>query len=199
LEVNTLSGVVDYLTRNPDALNLRDVVVQILSPTVVSLVAAKPNIYRQREQFLKAECTPRQLPYYGKYREIEEFIVELQTYFVPSQVVTEILMLISSIQDDGAVTYTDNGLSQQVTAKTGIVTVGNVKVPNPIRLGPYRTFLEVAQPESLFVLRLRKGKDGDPPVCALFLADGGSWELAAVQLVRTWLVERIPEDVVVLA
>lgn len=46
----------------------------------------------------------------------------------------------------------------------------------------YRTFLEVEQPESQFLLRLNeKGEVG------LFEADGGMWKLAAKKNVSTYL------------
>ena len=33
----------------------------------------------------------------------------------------------------------------------------NKTVPNPVGLAPYRTFTEIGQPESKFVLRLKNG------------------------------------------
>lgn len=197
VQVMTLTGLSDYLEANPDGLELAGLIVHVASPTVVHLLTAKPNEYRQRELFVTAECKPRVFPF-DKYQEVEEFIIALQTYFVKSVVTEEIQALVSNIQDDGSIAYADNGLTQQVTAKTGIVAVGNVKVPNPVELAPYRTFLEVEQPESLFVFRIRKGEKG-PPTCALFLADGGSWELAAIQRVRDWLKDELPDGVTILA
>jgi len=58
---------------------------------------------------------------------------------------------------------------------------------NPIRLRPYRTFREIEQPASLFVLRLQKGRDGELPRAALFEADGGQWKLEACQAIKHWL------------
>jgi len=195
--VGTLTGFSDYLAANPDGLELAGLIVHVASPTQVHLITAKPNVYRQRETFVTAECKPRAFPF-GTYMGVEEFIIALQTYFVANSVVEQIQALVSSIQSEGSATYADDGVSQQVTAKTGIVAVGNVKVPNPVTLAPYRTFLEVVQPASLFVFRIRKEKDG-APACALFLADGGSWELQAITLVRDWLKGMLPEDMTILA
>jgi len=60
-------------------------------------------------------------------------------------------------------------------------------VPNPVMLAPYRTFPEVEQPASPFVLRLKQGPEGGRPSLALFEADGGKWQLEAVKRVRTYL------------
>ena len=50
---------------------------------------------------------------------------------------------------------------------------------NPGKLIPYRTFLEVKQPESDFIFRMREGHDGVE--CAIFEADGGAWKMEAMR------------------
>lgn len=51
----------------------------------------------------------------------------------------------------------------------------------PAKLRPYRTFLAVEQPASLFILRMREGGQ-----CALFEADGGLWRETARQNIRNY-------------
>ena len=46
---------------------------------------------------------------------------------------------------------------QKVAARTGFATTGLAAVPNPVTLKPFRTFVEVPQPASEFVLRLKEG------------------------------------------
>ena len=70
-------------------------------------------------------------------------------------------------------------------------------VPNPVTLAPFRTFRDVAQPASLFVLRVQGG--GETPNVALFEADGGAWRLAAIENIKKWLEENITGEVEVLA
>ena len=55
--------------------------------------------------------------------------------------------------------------------------------------------IEVDQPVSPFVLRLRGGGNGSLPSCALFEADGGKWRLAAIENVKAWLASRLPASV----
>jgi len=84
----------------------------------------------------------------------------------------------------------DNGYTQVVTAKTGIARVGNVEVPNPVTLRPYRTFLEVEnQPAGLFVFRMRRSENRIE--CAIFEADAGLWKLEAIKEIRKWLASHI--------
>lgn len=76
----------------------------------------------------------------------------------------------------------DDGISQAATIKTGVATVEDVKIPNPVVLIPRRTFVEVEQPESQFVFRMQSG-----PTCALFEADGGAWRNEAMLNIKKYL------------
>ena len=73
-----------------------------------------------------------------------------------------------------------------------------VALPNPVRLKPYRTFREVSQPGSLFVVRAKRADDGGLPKVALFEADGGKWKLEAIDNIRQYLTSKIA-DIPILA
>ncbi len=83
-----------------------------------------------------------------------------------------------------------------VQARAGVALVSDVAVPNPILLCPYRTFRDVPQPSSLFVLRVRSGQG--LPEAGLFEADGGAWRLTAIERIKQWLTEQLPAAVAVL-
>ena len=57
-----------------------------------------------------------------------------------------------------------------------------------VHLQPYRTFLEVKQPASDFLLRI--DKDGHP---ALYEADGGAWKLEAKRRIAAYLGEQLAD------
>ena len=57
-------------------------------------------------------------------------------------------------------------------------------------LRPYRTFLEVEQPESEFLLRL--DEDGN---VGLFEADGGMWELEAKRRVAAYFEAKLELEI----
>lgn len=80
--------------------------------------------------------------------------------------------------------YSDDGISQKATVKTGIASKGDAIVPNPVKLQPYRTFHEVEQPMSEFIFRM---KSDDGVRCALFEADGGAWENVAMKKIKEYL------------
>lgn len=108
------------------------------------------------------------------FREYETAIIQLRSKFAPSEGVDYLLDLISRISKQNGVTTEDNGVSQTVTARQGVSLKAQVLVRPRVLLRPFRTFLEVEQPESEFLLRL----DGEGNV-GLFEADGGMWELEA--------------------
>ncbi len=100
-----------------------------------------------------------------------------------------VLKLVGNIKEENVRQTGDDGVTQSVTARSGIARVEDVPVPNPVTLMPYRTFREVSQPTSDFILRLRSGRNGDMPTCALFEADGGAWKLRAIQSIAAYLQE----------
>ena len=63
---------------------------------------------------------------------------------------------------------------------------GEGKVPSPADLQPYRTFLEVPQPESQFIFRINERGN-----CALFEADGGLWKYHAMESIKLFLEDAL--------
>ena len=53
-------------------------------------------------------------------------------------------------------------------------------------LTPLRTFYEVEQPTSPFVLRFNEDAEA-----ALFEGDGGAWQLRAVENIKNWLTAQL--------
>ncbi|ALA12711.1 hypothetical protein ABNB59_15385 [Paenibacillus larvae] len=184
LVVRNLSGLIDYLKSEFD--KQAPLLVHVVSPTQVTVVSSYNNDYARKE-IIKAEAL---LPEYrfGSYYEAEDFIIKLQSGFVANEDRAKLLKVVGNVKEENVRSIGDDGVSQSVTAKTGVATVEDVKVPNPVLLAPYRTFVEVIQPESAFVFRMKNG-----PLAALFEADGGAWRNAAIDAVATYLVEKLSE------
>lgn len=124
------------------------------------------------------------------FREQEKAIIELRSKFVPGDGVDYLLDLLSRISKDNGVTTRDNGVSQEVEARTGVSIKQLVQVKPRVQLRPYRTFLEVEQPESEFILRL----DNDGNV-GLFEADGGMWKMQAKASIVAYFEEKLAEEI----
>ena len=102
-----------------------------------------------------------------------------------------VLKFAGTVENGTVAQYSDDGVTQKATIKTGIASKGAAIVPNPVRLAPYRTFLEVDQPESLFIFRMKER--ADEINCALFEADGGAWQMEAMQNIKSYLQEELKE------
>ena len=89
------------------------------------------------------------------------------------------------------VNYGDDGVTQKTTIKQGIASKADVLVPNPVTLTPYRTFLEVEQPSSEFVFRIKD--NGGAPVFMLVEAEGGLWRAEAMQNIKEYLTMELKD------
>jgi hypothetical protein len=194
ITVHTLTGLVDYLRADLDEVQ-HAVQIHVVGPTLVRLVTSPEGRGRDRSSYLVADCKPIIGGGYsfGQFRPSENFIIDLMSLFERTEAIANILAVVGNVREESVRSSSDDGITQTVTARQGIARVTNVEVPNPVILRPYRTFPEVGQPESAFVLRLKSGKDGELPSCALFEADGGRWKLDAIYNIRQYLAEALPE------
>lgn len=126
----------------------------------------------------------------GRSMSQEQAIVELQSLYAVTPDRDYLLSLLSRIDVNQGVSSVDNGISQEVSVKTGAVLKEQTMVQPIVHLQPYRTFLEVEQPASDFLLRL--DKEGHP---ALYEADGGAWKLEAKRSIAAYLAEKLADQV----
>jgi hypothetical protein len=137
---------------------------------------------------------------WGAQVDAETFFIALQTGFVATPDREALLLLVASIRENSVRETVDDGVAQEVKTGRGVALVGNTRIPNPVRLAPFRTFRDVEQPSSLFVLRAYAAAQGsDRPRLALFEADGGTWKLDAIQEVAAYLREKLGELITVIA
>nr|DAG18158.1 MAG TPA: hypothetical protein [Caudoviricetes sp.] len=118
----------------------------------------------------------------------EAAVIQLQSMYIPNEDTAYLLSLLSSISKDSKVTTTDNGVTQTVEARKGVALMGNVQIKPRVTLRPFRTFLEVEQPESEFILRL-----SDNGEINLIGADGGAWKLEAVRNIAAYFETQLKD------
>ena len=187
ITIHTLTGLVDLLKVNVDALRADEWVLCIDDHLNVRLLQRSTDAYGRRSHLIHAVLRDGEIFPFGKFVSREEFVIGLQSRFVPDANVDEVLRLASSLESSVVALSEDDGISQKTTVKQGIALKEQVTVKGRVRLRPYRTFREVVQPQSEFIFRLRSSPDGGVPSCALFEADGGTWRLDAVLEIKTWL------------
>lgn len=174
--------------------------VHVIDHLTVRVISHIDTIYRNRERYVRATYRPTQ-PYssYDDYMALEEFKIWLLTDFEDNEDRQAVLRLVGNVTDQQVKTSTDDGISQAVSSRVGIAKVETAMVPNPVKLIPFRTFSEVVQPTSNFVLRMRSGiREDDLPKAALFEADGGRWKIKAMTNIKTWLKAELPSDISVI-
>jgi hypothetical protein len=188
LKINTLTGLVAYIQskveRSADPLFL-----QVLDEKTVYLKSSLAVDGSRETLVIASAIVPRFA--YDTFLSIEELNISLQAKFVASDDSRVMLKVIGNIKEENVKETGDNGISQAVTIKTGIASMDDVKVPNPVALAPYRTFLEVEQPTSNFIFRMKDGPKG-----AIFEADGGAWRNEAIENVSKFLAAALTEEIV---
>lgn len=183
IEMGTLSSLVDYIRGNIDTMADR-MIVQVKSPEEVYLFS-QLNEERTREYLVKVTA---QVPgfIYGKFIDHEEFCINVQAKFIndPETDKDLILQFAGTVEQGSVAEYGDNGATQKATVRTGIASKTDAIVPNPVKLRPYRTFMEVEQPASEFIFRMAEGRG---ITCTLFEADGGAWKNTAMKNIKDYL------------
>lgn len=188
LNIDTLTGFVDYLEANVDLLDSKKLLIHVQNYGLVSLISSLEEKWKERDYFITAKCDTFKFPF-GQFMDVESFIIRMQAQFVQDECTAEILKIVGNVSDGVVRNFKDDGVTQEITAKKGVSRVENIPVPNPVILAPYRTFLEIEQPESRFVFRMRAGEGA--PTCALFEADGGTWKNVAVLRIKEWLSGKV--------
>lgn len=193
LKIHTLSGLVDYLASNIDDIFPTHHAIHIVGFGEVNLVTVLDGRPKRRDVLVSVEANPLAFRF-GYFYPCEEFNIALQSLFVDEGDRAAVLRVVGTIKAEVVGQTDDDGTTQTVTAKAGIARVDTVSVPNPVTLTPYRTFAEVAQPSSPFILRMKSGLGaGTTPTCALFEADGGKWRIEAIENIARHLRVKIAE------
>lgn len=185
--MKTLTSLVEYIKANIDSMSER-MIVHVVSPTEVHLYSSL-DADRKREHLVEVNA---ELPdfRFGSFIDHESFVIALQSKFVSNADRDLVLKFAGTVEDGTVAEYGDDGVTQKATIKTGVASKADAVVPNPVNLIPYRTFLEVQQPASDFIFRM---KSSCGVQCAIFEADGGAWKNEAMSRIKNYLALELSE------
>lgn len=187
--VNTLTGLVDYVKSEFDTE--RKMMIHIESPTRIKLFDALNTTNDRRTYLIGAALLPK--IEYGNWIDREMFQISLQANYCPNDDKMELLKVVSHMTVGEGATVKDSGITQEVTVKQG-VEFDRVDLKERYDLMPYRTFVEVEQPSSEFIFRVKD--DGQKKIyCSLHEADGGAWELNAMHSIKLYLENELKEAI----
>ncbi|WP_433958794.1 hypothetical protein [Cytobacillus horneckiae] len=187
LKINTLTGLIGYIKANLERTD-SNFYLQVYDEKTVYLKGVLDS-EGEREQLIEVNAIVPNFDY-GYFHGSEELIIALQSKFTSSKDRDLLLKVIGNVKEENVRTTGDNGISQAVTIKTGVASADDVLVPNPVALAPYRTFLEVEQPTSSFIFRMKDGPKG-----AVFEADGGAWRNQAIFNICEYLDEELVTEI----
>ncbi len=206
IKMNTLSSLIDYIKSDTDVM-AKNMIIHIQSPTRVVLLSDLDND-RMRETLVEVDALLPEFVF-GKFYQTEEFVINVMAKFIGDQPslqgddeksnvkenCKEIILKFAGTVETGTIaSYGDDGVSQKATIQKSCTSKEDVLVPNPVFLIPYRTFLEVQQPGSDFIFRMRESDfSGAAPEAALFEADGGAWKIDAKRHIHEYLSENLKD------
>ncbi len=200
LPIQSLTGIVDFILKSGD-VKVEDVIVHIVSHNEVAVYSKLFGNFKQRDCYAFAKCEDMDFTF-GKFYDSESFNIAMQACFTEYDQSSkygiagidkaDVLKFSRSVCARAEAGVDDDGITQEVTVKTSIVSKENAVLPNPVKLCPYRTFAEIEQPESSFVFRVNNGLG-----FALFEADGGAWKNEARKRIKEYLTTAIPNLVVI--
>ena len=183
---NTLRGLVETLKieyGNYDGT----IIVNVKGYDKVEVLTAIDDADRLREYPYEANAEITSFNF-GYKLDYESMIIALKSKFVETPELLNVVQLLGNITNEQSAQTLDDGFTQNVVVKKGIALKENKNIKPIVKLIPYRTFLEVDQPESEFLLRLHDGN-----TVALYEADGGAWKLEARSKIAEYLRKELDE------
>lgn len=191
LPVHSLAGLVDFIRYGSWTEDRKGFFVHVCSPSLVKLVG--PLYGRnnsQRNEYCAAAAIINNTIRYGQYLDQETMVIGALTNFEETTERNALLKLIGNLKDEAVTTMVDDGVTQQVTAFTGVARAEHVEVKNPITLQPFRTFAGIEQPPSLFILRIQHADKGGPKI-ALFQVEDNLWQHDAMAAIKKFLLDTL--------
>lgn len=159
--------------------------IRIDTPTRVFVESSWDSEF-DRDFLYQANC--EEANFQPGWRDHEKAIIELKSAFIPTEGQQYLLDLLSRLCVDDGVETTDNGVTQTVTTKQGVSLKQAENVRNIVGLKPFRTFREVNQPESMFLIRV-----DDKSRVAILEADGEIWKIEAKLNIKAYFENELAD------
>ena len=201
--VSTLSGFVRYIEANIDGIPLDEMMTIVKSHREVLLVSRLTGEKIERAFYIEARVDPELEEFrFAQYSSVESFVIALRSQFEPSKDRDSLVSYVSKVSGGSTFDLSDDGVSQAASTKKGVSGAVTEKgfTPGIVKLRPFRSFRDVAQVESEFLLRLKLIDTEQSIVgCALFEADGGRWRNEAMEAVLDYLRSALPKGPEIIA
>lgn len=187
LHLSSLTSLVDYLKSDLNGLSKQRLIIVVEDNKSV-VVYSENDELKNRVELVRVSARLPEITF-ERFISSEKFNIMLQASFINDADRDLLISSASSLKIEKGSEIIDNGVSQIATVKSGVASVAQAKMPNPVNLRPYRTFAEVEQPLSQFVFRI-----DDNANLGLFEADGRRWIANAVENVSRYLIDNLNDQ-----
>lgn len=185
IQVSSLDSIVKLVKAETGRINELPLFVEAAGYNQVNVFTTYGEDFRRSDLYQAISDTSG---FSFGWKDHESAMIAVRSQFEQGPGTEYLLKLLSRITDESKVSSADNGVSQTVEVRKGVSLLANEVIRPRVPLRPFRTFLEVEQPESEFLLRIRE--DG---AIGLFEADGGMWKVKAKETIRAYFEEQLKE------
>lgn len=194
----SLACFVDFLNKEcPE--NNNKLILSVLNPLQVLLQDTAPDSWGRLEGVAIADFSAYKNSFeFNKYLTIETFVIQVKTSFKQTPERDLLLKLVGNMKAGKVQTVTDDGVSQTVMTSANAGLVDREQLPSPLTLVPWRTFRDIEQVPSEFIVRVKQGDyENELPKIALFDVDDVFWRLEAINRIHAYLKANLtaPVDV----
>lgn len=202
LQLNSLSGLIDYVKMTATAEKTDKPDFILIDGLNGVKLCTDLNSVKERE--IIANVSSGGFPYYdvvskatGKhnYFDADRFNICLQSLFEQDAYRSELLSIVSNVDNQESINQQDNGSTQTVTVKQGIRFVGEKDIPNPVKLAPF-TYPDIEPVSVEYVIRARKSGSGGVEF-AMFECDGGKWITKLNGTIADFLKGQLPNTPII--
>lgn len=184
VKVFTLSGFADLVKAKLEDKHFpEDFLIHVENESAVSLQARVSDDYGRRLKLIHATPVPFSRFQFNVWHDQEAFSIAIASLFADGGDKGYVLNTAASLTNDASTTSEDDGFTQKVNVKAGLRLKEQITLKPRVSLAPFRTFPELDQPLSDFVLRARCTGEGTPTLM-LVEADGGRWKVDAIAKIR---------------
>lgn len=187
IRFSDLSSIVEIVKREMERFAL-PIYINIETEKSVSVITSL-DIEKEREKPYSAVAEGSRFNFGSGY-DYERFVIAIRSQFIQTPNTANLLQLLKKVSNIESVETSDDGITQSVVAKQGAMLASDVKISPIIRLAPFRTFIEVEQPDSDFLFRI-----SDRNVFALYEADGGAWKIKAKKNIRAFFEAALGDEI----
>ena len=187
IRFSDLSSIVEIVKREMGRFAL-PIYINIETEKSVSVITSL-DIEKEREKPYSAVAEGSRFNFGSGY-DYERFVIAIRSQFIQTPNTANLLQLLKKVSNIESVETSDDGITQSVVAKQGAMLASDVKISPIIRLAPFRTFIEVEQPDSDFLFRI-----SDRNVFALYEADGGAWKIKAKKNIRAFFEAALGDEI----